>query len=465
MIPNHSPWIQQLKRTRPVKPLDQDLRTDVAIVGGGIAGVTTAFFTLQDAHTHVVLVDADKVAHGATGHNAGQIASYFERPLHELVDRFGLEAAMNAQRDIESAWALIDQIVAEAKLRTPLYSFIGHAGLSDLAQLIGHLKNNRCRKRGGLPTERILVAEEWGDRAGIPPEFEDLFEVLPHTAVLERLETKNPQYIASLSYRKGCMNSALFVEEIVGYLLATYPDRFALYEDSRVKTIRLSEHAATLEVNGHALVAGKAVLCTNGFENFTIINEAGRDIETSFHHSVTGRVGYMTGYFAPPDGEPMAISYFPKTKANTPDPVGESYFYLTRRPHEHESGKSHTLVCAGGPEAVLPNGAEYSRAQACAEEPKIAIDDFLSSNYGKHPGQEPEYAFCWHGLMGYTPEGVRLIGPEPLNPVLLYNLGCNGVGILPSIFGGKRVSRFLKGEVPEASIFDPRDQSADTVRN
>lgn len=460
MIPNSSPWIQQLKRTRPVRPLDRDVETDVAIVGGGIAGVTTAFFALRETSKRVVLVEADKVAHGASGHNAGQVTSYFERPLHELAERFGLEAAVAAQRGVESAWALIDGIISASSLRTPLYRFIGHAGLSSLEQLTEHLKNNAVRKRGGLETEEILVSESWEDRALIPQEFAGLFRVAPSSEILARLETGNPQYVASISYRKGCMNSALFSEEVVGWLLATYPERFSLYEGTPIRTVRLRKGSARLETGSHAIAAGRVVLCTNGFENFSIVNEAGRDIDASFHHSVTGRIGYMAGYFAPPGDAPTAISYFQAPEGGPADPVGESYFYLTRRPHEHESGSSHTLVCTGGPEAMLPNGADYSRTQACFEDPRIAIDDFLSANYGKHPGTEPEYAFCWHGLMGYTPEGVRLVGPEPLNPTLLYNLGCNGVGILPSVFGSRRIARFLNGEPVEPSIFDPRDQSA-----
>ncbi len=56
--------------------------------------------------------------------------------------------------------------------------------------------------------------------------------------------------------------------------------------------------------------------------------------------------------------------------------------------------------------------------------------------------------------MGYTKNGVRLIGPEPQNPVLLYNLGCNGVGILPSVHGGRQIARFLAREPVPRSIFD-----------
>jgi glycine/D-amino acid oxidase-like deaminating enzyme len=59
--------------------------------------------------------------------------------------------------------------------------------------------------------------------------------------------------------------------------------------------------------------------------------------------------------------------------------------------------------------------------------------------------------------MGYTPNRIRLIGEEPKNPVLMYNLGCNGVGILPSIFGGRRIARIVAGERLGKSIFDPKD--------
>lgn len=458
MIPNHSPWIKQLKRTRPVVPLSNDVSADVAIVGGGIAGVTTAFFTLRDTNKTVVLLEADKVAHGATGHNAGQIASYFERPLSELVAEFGLKLAINGQQSIESGWILLDQIVAEAKLQTPLYRFTGYAALSSLEQLLVHLKNNRYRVQGGLPAEAIIVAKEWNGLGDIPLEYKDLYTTVPQKDLLRLIDTDNSDYIALLSYQKGCMNSALFSEELIGYLIATYKDRFSFYEGSPVGTVSLTENKATLEVLKHTVTAEKVVLCTNGFEYLTIKNNAGAEIDTKFHHSVAGRVGYMSGYVEPLNNPPVAISYFPKTSEYNGDPTGESYFYLTRRPHEHEGKDSYNLVCAGGPEKVLPNGAGYSREDDYSEDMKAIIDDFLRDNYGKYPKAETEYSFCWHGLMGYTPNGIRRVGPEPCNPILLYNLGCNGIGILPSIFGGMRISQFLKGEKVERSIFDPHDQ-------
>jgi glycine/D-amino acid oxidase-like deaminating enzyme len=75
------------------------------------------------------------------------------------------------------------------------------------------------------------------------------------------------------------------------------------------------------------------------------------------------------------------------------------------------------------------------------------------------PARPPRapYDFHWHGLMGYNDGGIRVVGAHPKHPRLLYNLGCNGVGFLPSIYGGQRLSRLLRGDQLAPSIFDPRD--------
>jgi glycine/D-amino acid oxidase-like deaminating enzyme len=96
-----------------------------------------------------------------------------------------------------------------------------------------------------------------------------------------------------------------------------------------------------------------------------------------------------------------------------------------------------------------------------SQEAHKAIDDFIHTTYRYAPPGFIDYRYLWHGLMGYTQNGVRLIGPEPANKTLLYNLGCNGVGILPSIYGGKKISQILNGEQLEESIFDPHIEKVD----
>lgn len=447
---NLSPWIHQLGRTRPITSLCESHETDVAIIGGGIAGVMTSYFTLRDTDKTVTLIDAGKIAHGATGHNAGQVVAYFERPFSELVEEFGLDMATRGIESLRHAWDLLEEIREEASLQTPFSVCTGYAGCSSLDQLLLHLNNKSLRRKEGLDIETILIAEEFIKISDLPEEFQSLCAPVPQSHILERLETEDSSYIALLSTRKGCINSAMLCEEIVGYLLSAYPLRFQVFEEVPVQELILEVDHAVLITKICTAVAKRVILCTNGFEYIKIINTLGSDIDYKFHEEVSGLVGYMSGYLTPAEKNPTAISYFTTSGADAYEP----YFYVTRRKYEYEKGNAQNLVCIGGPEQPLPDKSMYIRDHEFRKDAEDAIDNFVKKTYAL----APHYTFKWHGLMGYTKNGVRLIGPEPCNPVLLYNLGCNGVGILSSIFGGKRISKFLNHHKLEKSIFDPIDQ-------
>jgi glycine/D-amino acid oxidase-like deaminating enzyme len=454
---NRSPWIHQLKADRESVSLSSDVETGVAIVGAGIAGISTAYFLLSNTDGKVIILEKGKFARGATGHNAGQIASYFERPFHELVGEFGLEKAAEAQLAIESAWALLDRMYTEAGLTLPLSRFIGHAGLSTLDQVVSHLRDNQCRKQAGLRVETFKISKDAPFIASIPAEYADLYEVVSKDDIDDLLQTKNTVYHAVLSFQKGCLNSALFCEEMIAFMSKTYPERFALYEHSLIRKVVLRQGLALLDAGKHTVTAGRVILCTNGFEGFTILNEGGLAIDTKFHHLVRGMVGYMSAYIEPMNKPPVAISYFEPAPVNSDDPyAADPYFYLTRRQFDADGVAGTNLISVGGPEFSLDERMEYTHELEYPDQEKARIDAFVKSTYDTDPNKKIDYQFTWHGLMGYTPSGVRLVGAEPKNSVLLYNLGCNGVGILPSIYGAERISRIVAGENMPPSIFDPK---------
>lgn len=448
-----SPWLYQLQRLRPVSRLQSNLKTNIAVVGGGIAGVMTSYFLLRDTKKSVALIEADKIAHGATGHNAGQVTSYFERPFSELVEEFGLKLATEGQSAVESAWLLLEEVIQETKLQTPLWQVTGYAGLTSIDLVLEHLKNNALKIEGGVIPESLMLAEEV-DRSRIPVEYESLYTVVPQSDVLSLLETQDTRYVAALTARKGCLNSALFCEELIGYMLEKFAGRFMLSEHTPVKVVRLFNDHAVLETQDHTVTAERVVLCTNGFEHFDLVNEAGAEVNTKFHHMIHGTVGYMSGYLDPIDQPPSVVSYLDDTVAGVGDTEEPSvYYYLTRRPFENEKKEIHNLISVGGPDSRLPDMSDYSKSLVRPKDVDDTIQTFLHKTY-KHTPKDLQMKFVWHGLMGYTPNSVRRVGPEPLNPVLMYNLGCNGVGILASIYGGHRISRHVKGDKLEPSMFD-----------
>lgn len=457
MIPNNSPWIKQLNRLREPEVLENDSTTDVLIVGGGIAGIISAYFILKNTDKNIILIEADKIAHGATGHNAGHVTSYIEKSISEIIKEFGEEMTIEGIRHIESSWKLLDEVYEDVGLKTPCHKLTGYGGYTTLDQILSVLEDNYNRSNGGLTAESVLIAEESGVQKNIPEKYSGLYKIEKQTNILTLLETENPRFIACSSTEEACMNSAMFCEELVVHLLNKYKKRFSLYENSPIKKVFLRENYALSKTQKNTIQSAYVLLCTNGFENFNIINEVGNEIDTRFHHSITGRIGYMAGYLEPIDKPPYAVGYFSPDSRYQDDPTGSSYLYITRRPFENEGLESFNLVCAGGPEAVLPNHVEYKKEDLYPEHRQTEIDESLSTNFKSYKRVTDANAFYWHGLMGYTPNGIRRIGFEPMNKVLMYNLGCNGIGIMPSIYGGKRISQLIAGENLPPSIFDPHD--------
>lgn len=457
MSHNHSPWLYQLNRTRPVIKLDGQRATDVVIIGGGIAGIATAFFILQRTKRSVILVEGDKIAHGATGHNGGFLASYFERTFSSIVQEFGLDLATEAQKEIETAWDLLDAIRRDAKMITPMWQFPGYAACATYEEVLLHLRNNALRRKAGLHTELVMVSDQAPFLQDLPKMYRKLYTVIGKRKLLNLLETRDESYVAILPARKGVMNSAAFSEELAGYLLNTYTDRFSILEHTPVKKLVLKKDRAVAHIGFRRKIkARQAVLCTNGFEYIKLVNKAGISINKKFHATVRGIVGYMAGYLEKKGKKPAEISYLPKKGMHGRDVYEEEpYFYMTRRPYGPEKHPKQNLICIGGPEALMDDTNNYRHEHPYPSEARRQINDFLKFTY-KHQPKKIRYQFLWHGLMGFTPKGVRLIGPEPANPRLYYNLGCNGVGLLPSIYGGKKISRYIAGEKMKPSIFDPR---------
>jgi glycine/D-amino acid oxidase-like deaminating enzyme len=434
-----SPWITQLRKSRRVRKIIANTHADVCIVGAGISGITTAYYLLKDTDMRVVVIDAQKMAHGATGHNAGQIASYFEHSFSLIAKEHGLEMAAQGQRDVLGAWDLLDHIIHEAEIATKPESFAGFAGCSTIAQLLSHLENSYLRAKEDVSMSFAYVADDPKVLAQIPKKYAGLYSVVTSENIRKKLETDSKDYFAALTVRKGCMNSAKFCEEVVDFLVKTYGTRFSLFELSPVFAIDVKKQEVV--VHSHkSITAKQVILCTNGYKSISFLQP---DLEERFFAMGHGLVGHMAGLEKPTYRDSTAITYFPKNFKGEND----AYYYITRR----RITKQRALLCIGGPDLKL-EGVYNPHKQYLPDGEKQSAT-FLETVH-KYSSKHVKFKYSWEGLMGFTISGVRCVGPDPVYNRVMYNLGCNGVGILTTIFASKRISLLLTKKKVKPSIFD-----------
>ena len=91
-----SPWLKNLKRTRSANPLQKDC--DVAVDLGSCHLLLPS--PGHGPRCRVILLEKERVAQGATGHNGGQALAGFEQSLKNLCRIFGEELVHDGLRAI-----------------------------------------------------------------------------------------------------------------------------------------------------------------------------------------------------------------------------------------------------------------------------------------------------------------------------------------------------------------------------
>lgn len=72
--------------------LNKDIMCDILIIGGGIAGLSTAYF-LSESNNSIVLIDKNKCAEGASSKNTGKLTFMQELVYHKLESNYSKEVA------------------------------------------------------------------------------------------------------------------------------------------------------------------------------------------------------------------------------------------------------------------------------------------------------------------------------------------------------------------------------------
>ncbi len=84
------PWFDALESAFPA--LEADLEVEIAIVGGGITGLTAAYVLARAGH-RVAVLERDRIGRAETGRTTAHLTARPDLAVHELISTFGRDAA------------------------------------------------------------------------------------------------------------------------------------------------------------------------------------------------------------------------------------------------------------------------------------------------------------------------------------------------------------------------------------
>ncbi len=385
--PNHALWLDGAPTPPAPRSLPGDLSADIAIIGGGFTGVSTAYY-LSERHPEkrIVLLEARTLANGASGRNGGMMLNWING-----VDCKDAEATRRVFAATCGGIDAIEAVIQKHKLpvrydRAGCLEVCTDAGRSEYA----HARAEKLAS-WGIPVRYVTGAELDG-----------------------RLRLRGATG-AILDPTAGQLNGVDLIRGMRGVIEARGVE---IYENSPVSGIK---EGATVEVatRSGTVRAGAIVLATNGY---------------------TPRLGYFKSNVFPLHSHMIATEPLSReawSKIGWTDIAGFSddldriaYGSLT---------PSGSLVFGGGSNAAYAylygNKTAYPGTPESAEASFTAVRDRLSAYLPD--SMNLKISHRWTGTLGITMSRVCSMGVRGEHKNVYYALGYSGHGVTLANLAGQ----------------------------
>ena len=386
-------WLQD--STAATQSLSETVAADVVIIGGGLCG-TSAAYHLAQAGIDVALIEARTMSESASGRNAGFLLQGTAERYNRAVELMGRDRARRIhQWSIENHVRMAEVIAAE--------------GIDCAYQKRGSLQ-----LAGSAQEEQELV-----ESAELL--VEDGFEatLLDATALPEALQQAGFTMGVHLP-ADGELHPARFVRG-VGRAAQRHGAR--IFEGSRVTVLDAgSTGEVRVETEGGEVKAAMAILATNA------------------------RAGELIPYFSdkvdPVRGQMLATAPC--------DPMFTCPIYANHG-YDYWRQDEHNRVVLGGWRNLDPEG-EVGHEETVRADIQAKMVEFLAEM-----GVTAPVTHRWAGIMGFSRDGLPMVGPVPGSPAALAGVGFTGHGFGFAFLAGRALAaQVLEGEHGFCEDFDPR---------
>lgn len=258
--------------------LDTDLDTDVAIVGGGLTGLLTAYL-LKNSGLSVIVLERDVLGRGATAFTTAKITSQHGLIYTKLLKTLGPETARQYAANGQKAIASYRQIIRQEKISCDftnrpayLYSVLEQDDLK---------REEECACRLGLPASftretelpfSVAGAVRFENQAQFHP-LKFLKGILPGLTVYEHSEViRLREHRLAVSTPSGIRQvRARHIILTTHFPVKNFPGFYFLRQHQDLSYVLALDHAAAIEgmyycvdVNGHSLRSWENLLLFGG---------------------------------------------------------------------------------------------------------------------------------------------------------------------------------------------------------
>jgi glycine/D-amino acid oxidase-like deaminating enzyme len=405
----HGYWLHQAGPVDPTPPLRGDARADLVIIGGGYAGMWTAWAMRElEPAARIVLLEARACGHGPSGRNGGFVNTFWQR-FAELAEHFGEGAA-------------VDLCTRGAQAIDEIGGWAAERGIDVWFRKAGHLKVSTSPAQD----DGARASVEACARAGAAEQCQSLDEAQVR------------QRCASPAFRGGVFTPAAATVQparlALGLRAALRGAGVAVHERTRARRIGpRAGGGVTVETDGGRVEAPRAVLAIGGaVAGFRPLSS--RLAVTSTHMTITEPVPDLLEEIGWTGGECISTGH-----------IHVKYFRTTpdgRIAFGSGGGRMAYGARLGGRIEVDPAVVRQVRADLLTILPALA---------------ERRIEHAWGGPVDVSPNHMPIVGALR-DGAIHYVCGFTGNGVGPSRLAGQILARLAldrRDDLTRLAIVEP----------
>eukprot|EP00029_Vermamoeba_vermiformis_P005582 TRINITY_DN1980_c0_g2_i5.p1 TRINITY_DN1980_c0_g2~~TRINITY_DN1980_c0_g2_i5.p1 ORF type:complete len:439 (-),score=41.66 TRINITY_DN1980_c0_g2_i5:524-1840(-) len=362
--PTKSFWLDGAELQDYCSPFADDHIYDVAIIGCGMSGISSAYWLFKNGITNVILIDSRSICSGATGRNGGHMWALW--PDEEVC---GLKAKV-CQQNYEFQLATIKLMQEFIKSNNIDCDLIENGSVSAT-------KDRREAKEWQYWVEKEIDAKKYDIKLLEKAELEE--------------KTNSDKYIKGIYERHGSQFNptkfALALAKIIinsGANIQTYTTVLEVLRDTADPNIF---NLKTDRKDGKMIRSAHVVHATNGY--------------------CAKLLPHLKDVIYPVRGQCIATSPLQHFRIPSNLELNHGREYTTQR------GSDGRIILGGMRwKSPMPTKKEKYIIDDAVLVPEIsaALREFLSNEFPKINSEPYEIAYEWTGIMGWTPDELPLVG-------------------------------------------------------